>query len=78
VWLDINLSEGGASTWLTWLREALLLDGSTRGLTARAVTYNADLGVTAAVAVTFDFGDGGSIQARPRARVCLQASARRS
>jgi hypothetical protein len=64
VWLDINLSQGGAATWLTWLREALLLDGSTRGVTARAVTYNTDLGITAAVTVMFEFDDGGSIHVR--------------
>ena len=64
VWLDINLSEEGASTWLAWLRDALLLDGATRGLAARFVTFNADLGVFASVRVEFDFGAGGSIQVR--------------
>lgn len=63
VWLDINLSERGAQTWLTWLREALLLDGATRGLEASLVTYNADLRVFALTTVSFEFGDGGSIRA---------------
>lgn len=62
VWLDINLSEGGATTWLQWLQDALLLDSATRGLAARMVTFNADLGVFALVKVVFDFGAGGSIK----------------
>jgi len=61
VWLDINLSEEGAATWLTWLRDGLLLDDATRGMTVEAVTYNADLGVFALVMIEFDFGAGGSI-----------------
>ncbi|KAI8467677.1 MAG: hypothetical protein J3K34DRAFT_480735 [Monoraphidium minutum] len=65
VWLDINLSQGGAATWLAWLRDALLLDGSTRGLAARFVTYNAELRVFGAVKVDFDFGTGGTITATP-------------
>jgi hypothetical protein len=66
VWLDINLSQAGAATWLAWLRDALLPDDATRGLTARMVTYNADLGVFASVRVDFDFGAGGSIQVRQK------------
>jgi hypothetical protein len=66
VWLDINLSEQGAATWLAWLRDALLLDESTRGVAVGGVTYNADLGVFALVAVEFEFGSGGSIQVRER------------
>lgn len=62
VWLDINLSQEGASTWLTWLRDALLLDEATAGLSARAVTYNADLRIFALTDVTFEFGAGGSIE----------------
>lgn len=65
-WLDINLSQAGALTWLAWLRDGLLLDDSTRGLAARAVTYNPDLGIFAAATVEFDFGPGGSISARSR------------
>jgi hypothetical protein len=32
VFLDINLSEEGAQTWLSWLQEGLLLDQHTRGM----------------------------------------------
>lgn len=70
VWLDINLSQDGANTWLNWLRDALLLDASARGLTARFVTYNADLAVFASVKVEFDFGAGGSIQVMRFWNVC--------
>ncbi|GBF96992.1 polycystin cation channel family [Raphidocelis subcapitata] len=66
VWIDINLSQGGALTWLAWLRDGLMLDESTRALTARAVTYNPDLKIFAAAAVDFDFGAGGAITARSR------------
>lgn len=62
VWLDINLSQDGAQTWAAWLREGLLLDERSRSLTARMVTYNAELRVFAAVLVSFDFTDGGAIK----------------
>lgn len=32
VFLDINLSQDGAQTWLSWLQEGLMLDDNTRGL----------------------------------------------
>lgn len=64
VWLDINLSQGGAATWLAWLRDALLLDEATAGLSASFVTFNADLRVFALAAVDFEFGAGGSITVR--------------
>ncbi len=32
VFLDINLSQDGAQTWLSWLQEGLLLDDNTRGM----------------------------------------------
>lgn len=32
VFLDINLSEEGAQTWLSWLQEGLLLDQHTRDM----------------------------------------------
>ena len=32
VFLDINLSQEGAQTWLSWLQEGLLLDANTRGM----------------------------------------------
>ena len=67
VWLDINLSQDGAQAWLTWLRDALLLDDTTAGITARVATYNADLRIFALSQVTYEFGAGGSIQVRSRA-----------
>jgi hypothetical protein len=62
VFLDINLSQQGAQTWLSWLQEGLLLGDSTRGLLAHLVTYNAELGVFGAVQLLFDFQPGGSIK----------------
>jgi hypothetical protein len=32
VFLDINLSQEGAQTWLSWLQEGLMLDTHTRGM----------------------------------------------
>jgi hypothetical protein len=58
------LSQVGAQTWLSWVQEGLLLDDRTRGLTARLVTYNAELKVFADIQVAFDFQAGGSIQVR--------------
>jgi hypothetical protein len=46
------------------VQEGLLLDDRTRGLTARLVTYNAELKVFADIQVAFDFQAGGSIQVR--------------
>lgn len=68
VWFDINLSQEGAETWRTWLSEGLLLDDHTRGLLARLVTYNPDLGVWAEIEVAFEFEDSGSIQVGEGAR----------
>lgn len=64
VYLDINLSQEGAQTWLSWLQEGLLLDESTRGLVAHLITYNSDLKIFGAVKVSFDFQQGGSIKVR--------------
>lgn len=62
VFLDINLSEQGAQTWLSWLQEGLLMDTHTRSLMAHLITYNSELKVFGAVKVHFDFQQGGSIQ----------------
>jgi len=64
VYLDINLSQEGAQTWLSWLQEGLLLDERTRGLVAHLITYNSDLKVFGAVKVSFDFQQEGSIKVR--------------
>eukprot|EP00883_Tetradesmus_obliquus_P001212 jgi/Sobl393_1/11292/SZX78320.1 len=66
LFFDINLSQVGAQTWLSWVQEGLLLDDRTRGLTARLVTYNAELKVFADIQVAFDFQAGGSIQVSNR------------
>ncbi|WIA39913.1 hypothetical protein OEZ86_013355 [Tetradesmus obliquus] len=66
VFFVINLSQVGAQTWLSWVQEGLLLDDRTRGLTARLVTYNAELKVFADIQVAFDFQAGGSIQVSNR------------
>jgi hypothetical protein len=63
--LLLLLPQVGAQTWLSWVQEGLLLDDRTRGLTARLVTYNAELMVFADIQVAFDFQAGGSIQVRP-------------
>jgi hypothetical protein len=65
------LLQVGAQTWLSWVQEGLLLDDRTRGLTARLVTYNAELKVFADIQVAFDFQAGGSIKVR---RGCSCAS----
>lgn len=62
VLLDINLSQGGAQAWLSWLQEGLLLDAHTRGLSAHLVTYNSQLRVFSAVKVEFHFQAGGAIR----------------
>lgn len=38
VFLDINLSEEGAQTWLSWLQEGLLVDDHTQGMQVSMTT----------------------------------------
>uniref|UniRef100_A0A061RIA9 Polycystin cation channel family n=1 Tax=Tetraselmis sp. GSL018 TaxID=582737 RepID=A0A061RIA9_9CHLO len=61
VWFDINLSEGMAQRYYTYLREGLFLDGNTRSVSAQIVTYNAELRVFSAAMLTFKYSDGGTI-----------------
>ncbi|GMH41042.1 hypothetical protein BSKO_08952 [Bryopsis sp. KO-2023] len=62
VFFDINLSEGEAKRWYSYIDEGLFLDGDTRTVTAEMVTYNAELMIFGFVRVSFTFTDGGSIK----------------
>jgi hypothetical protein len=62
VFVDINLSNQGASSWETYLQEGLYLDQHTQYLTAELVTYNAPLRIFGYFYIQFYFSDGGSIQ----------------
>lgn len=66
IWFDINLSQGQAQKWFTWLQEGLYLDQNTREMTAEMVTYNAPLRIFAYHRTTFTYNDGGSIKVTHR------------
>lgn len=62
VFIDINLSEDQAQTWLRYLREGLYIDQHTQKVTVQMMTYNAPLRVFGFFDVQFTFSEGGSIQ----------------